>query len=185
VQTLPTEYGDFRLHLYRDAGGSDVHVAVVKGELGGGVVPTVRVHAVNPLRDLLHAKYQGRLGWNLQKSLKEIASAEAGVSVLLGQDYASADMVGHYEEFFGLRSRATEGSGSGMYRNIGTGSQILRDLGVRKIRLMTNNPAKYVAIEGFGLQIVERVPLEIAPSNTTRKYLEAKKKKLGHILELV
>jgi len=70
-------------------------------------------------------------------------------------------------------------------RDYGTGSQILRDLGVRKIRLMTNNPAKYVAIEGFGLEIVERVPLEIAPSNDTRKYLEAKKKKLGHILELV
>jgi len=70
-------------------------------------------------------------------------------------------------------------------RDYGTGSQILRDLGVRKIRLMTNNPAKYVAIEGFGLEIVERVPLEIAPTKATQKYLEAKKKKLGHILELV
>ncbi len=70
-------------------------------------------------------------------------------------------------------------------RDYGTGSQILRDLGVRKIRLLTNNPAKYVAIEGFGLQIVDRVPLEIAPSSTTQKYLETKKKKLGHILELV
>ena len=70
-------------------------------------------------------------------------------------------------------------------RDYGTGSQILRDLGVRKIRLLTNNPAKFVAIEGFGLQIVERVPLEIAPSQTTRRYLEAKKNKLGHILELV
>ena len=70
-------------------------------------------------------------------------------------------------------------------RDYGTGSQILRDLGVRKIRLMTNNPAKFVAIEGFGLEIVERVPLEIAPSQTTQKYLETKKKKLGHILELV
>jgi 3,4-dihydroxy 2-butanone 4-phosphate synthase / GTP cyclohydrolase II len=70
-------------------------------------------------------------------------------------------------------------------RDYGTGSQILRDLGVRKMRLMTNNPAKYVAIEGYGLQIVERIPLEIAPSEGTRKYLETKKKKLGHILELV
>ncbi|HEY0593903.1 MAG TPA: bifunctional 3,4-dihydroxy-2-butanone-4-phosphate synthase/GTP cyclohydrolase II, partial [Thermoanaerobaculia bacterium] len=67
----------------------------------------------------------------------------------------------------------------------GTGSQILRDLGVRKIRLMTNNPAKYVAIEGYGLEIVERIPLEIAPSQQTRRYLETKKNKLGHILELV
>jgi 3,4-dihydroxy 2-butanone 4-phosphate synthase/GTP cyclohydrolase II len=70
-------------------------------------------------------------------------------------------------------------------REYGTGSQILRDLGVTKIRLMTNNPAKYVAIEGYGLEIVERVPLEIAPSKETKRYLEAKKRKLGHILELV
>ncbi len=70
-------------------------------------------------------------------------------------------------------------------REYGTGSQILRDLGVKKMRLMTNNPAKYVAIEGFGLEIVDRVPLEIAPSSHTRRYLEAKKNKLGHILELV
>jgi len=70
-------------------------------------------------------------------------------------------------------------------RQIGLAGAILGALGHRRIRLMTNNPAKYVAIEGFGLEIVERVPLEIAPSKDTRKYLEAKKKKLGHILELV
>jgi 3,4-dihydroxy 2-butanone 4-phosphate synthase/GTP cyclohydrolase II len=159
VHPLPTEYGDFRLHLYRDAGGTDVHVALVKGNLDGDVVPTVRVHVVNPLRDLLHAKYQGRLGWNLQKSLKAIAGAEAGVIVMLGQDYASADMVGHIEEFFGLRSRNTEGSGSGMYRNIGTGSQILRDLGVTKMRLLSS-PMKFNALSGFGLEIVEYVTTE-------------------------
>jgi 3,4-dihydroxy 2-butanone 4-phosphate synthase/GTP cyclohydrolase II len=153
VRTLPTEYGDFRLHVYKDAAGTDVHVALVKGQLDGKVLPTVRVHAVNPLRDLLHAKYNGRLGWNLQKSLKEIAATEAGVIVMLGQDYASADMVGHIAEFFGSRPRS---EGSGMYRNIGTGSQILRDLGVTRMRLLSS-PMKFNALSGFGLEIVEYV----------------------------
>ncbi|HEX6591404.1 MAG TPA: bifunctional 3,4-dihydroxy-2-butanone-4-phosphate synthase/GTP cyclohydrolase II [Moraxellaceae bacterium] len=153
TRTLPTEYGDFQLHVYKDAAGSDVHVALTKGKLDGKVLPTVRVHAVNPLRDLMHAKYQGRLGWNLQKSLKEIAGSEAGAIVMLGQDYTSADMVGHIAEFFGARARS---EGSGMYRNIGTGSQILRDLGVTRMRLLSS-PMKFNALSGFGLEIVEYV----------------------------
>ena len=136
-----------------------MHVALVKGHLDGKVVPTVRVHVVNPLRDLLHAKYQGRLGWNLQKSLREIASADAGVIVMLGQDYSSSSVVSHIEEFFGTRPRGSEGSGSGMYRNIGTGSQILRDLGVTKMRLLSS-PMKFNAPSGFGLEIVEYVTPE-------------------------
>jgi len=70
-------------------------------------------------------------------------------------------------------------------RNYGVGCQILRDLGVRKMRLMTNNPSKYVAIDGYGLEIVERVPLEVHPTDRSRRYLEAKKNKMGHLLKLV
>jgi 3,4-dihydroxy 2-butanone 4-phosphate synthase/GTP cyclohydrolase II len=70
-------------------------------------------------------------------------------------------------------------------RNYGVGCQILRDVGVRKMRLMTNNPSKYVAIDGYGLEIVERVPLEVKPTERSRKYLEAKKNKMGHLLKLV
>ena len=70
-------------------------------------------------------------------------------------------------------------------RDYGIGCQILRDLGVRKIRLLTNNPSKYVAIDGYGLEIVERVPLEIPPTDGTRDYLTTKKAKMGHILKLV
>ncbi|MDP2229202.1 MAG: bifunctional 3,4-dihydroxy-2-butanone-4-phosphate synthase/GTP cyclohydrolase II [Moraxellaceae bacterium] len=158
TRTLPTEYGDFTLHAYREADGSDTHIALVKGNATPGVLPTVRVHAVNPLRDLLHARYNGRLGWNLQKSLKEIAAADFGIIVLLGQDYVSADMVGHIEEFFG-GPRVRNADGSGMYRNIGTGSQILRDLGVTKMRLLSS-PMKFNALSGFGLEIVEYVTTE-------------------------
>lgn len=157
VRTLPTEYGDFAMHVFRDAVGQDVHVALVKGEIAPEVVPLVRVHAVNPLRDLLHAKYNGRLGWNLQKSLQAIAAADVGVIVLLGHDYASADIVGHIEEFFGKRTRSAEHSG--MYQTIGTGSQILRNLGVRRMRLLSS-PMKFNALSGFGLEIVEYVTTE-------------------------
>jgi 3,4-dihydroxy 2-butanone 4-phosphate synthase/GTP cyclohydrolase II len=156
VRTLPTEYGDFNLHVYKDAAGTDVHVALVKGVLDGKVLPTVRVHVVNPLRDLMHAKYNGHLGWNLQKSLKEIAASEAGVIVLLGHDYAAADMTDHIAEFFGARTRTEN---SGMYRDIGTGSQILRDLGVTKMRLLST-PMKFNALSGFGLEIVEYITTE-------------------------
>jgi 3,4-dihydroxy 2-butanone 4-phosphate synthase/GTP cyclohydrolase II len=157
IKTLPTTYGEFKLHVYRDLGGSDVHVALVKGEITKDCVPTVRVHAVNPLRDLLHAEYQGRVGWNLQKSLAEVSTASVGIIILLGQDYASADMIGHIQEFFGERVRTSEHSG--MYQTIGTGSQILRSLGVSRMRLLSS-PMKFNALSGFGLEIVEYVTTE-------------------------
>lgn len=158
TRTLPTEYGDFTLHLYREDSAADTHVVLVKGKAATGVLPTVRVHAVNPLRDLLHARYQGRLGWNLQKSLKAISETEYGIIVMLGQDYSSADMAGHIEEFFG-GPRVRNADGSGIYRNIGTGSQILRDLGVSKMRLLSS-PMKFNALSGFDLEIVEYVTTE-------------------------
>ena len=70
-------------------------------------------------------------------------------------------------------------------RNYGVGCQILRDLGVRKMRLMTNNPSKYIALDGYGLEIVERLPLEVPPTDSTRAYLRTKREKLGHLLKLV
>lgn len=154
TRTLPTEFGDFQLHVYREANNDGVHIALVKGELGSGAVPTVRVHAVSPLRDLLHARYNGRLGWNMQRSLKAISEAESGVLVLLSQDYRAADMIEHIEGFFAERPRTAEASG--MYRTIGVGSQILRDLGVTKMRLLSS-PMKFNALSGFGLEIVEYI----------------------------
>ncbi|MES3040248.1 MAG: bifunctional 3,4-dihydroxy-2-butanone-4-phosphate synthase/GTP cyclohydrolase II [Pseudomonadota bacterium] len=157
-KTLPTEFGDFQLHVYREAGNDGVHVALVKGELAPGVVPTVRVHAVNPLRDLLHARYKGRLGWNLQKSLQAVSECDAGVVVLLGQDYKARDMVQHIEDFFATTPRAAAET-AGMYRTIGVGSQILRDLGVTQMRLLSS-PLKFNALSGFGLEIVEYITTE-------------------------
>lgn len=156
-QVLPTEYGDFKMRVYRENAGSLFHVALIKGEIKPDSVSTVRVHALSPLRDLLHAKFNGRLGWNLQKSLAEIGRSEAGVLVLLGQDYDAADIAAHLADFNASRPRATDGAG--MYRTIGTGSQILRDLGVSKMRLLSS-PMRFNALSGFGLEIVEYVATE-------------------------
>ncbi len=113
---LETEYGHFKLMTYQEHAGTETHLALVKGDVSRDT-PVVRVHALNPLRDLLHAKYQGRLGWNLQKSLAEIARHEAGVLVLLGQDFASEELVDHIQAFFNQRPRATV-DGAGMYRTM-------------------------------------------------------------------
>ncbi|MDO8329737.1 MAG: bifunctional 3,4-dihydroxy-2-butanone-4-phosphate synthase/GTP cyclohydrolase II [Fluviicoccus sp.] len=149
---LETEYGTFRLMTYQEHASTETHLALVKGDVANGT-PVVRVHALNPLRDLLHAKYQGRIGWNLQKSLAEIANHEAGVLVLLGQDFASEELVDHIQGFFSQRPRAAV-DGSGMYRTIGAGSQILRDLGITRMKLLSS-PMRFNALSGFGLEIVE------------------------------
>lgn len=154
---LTTAFGDFRMRVYREAGNDATHVALVRGELATCALPTVRVHAFNPMRDLLQASFHGRVGWSLNKSLSAVAEAEAGVVVLLGQDFASRDMHDQIEDFFANRIRTAESAG--MYRNIGVGSQILRDLGVRRMRLLSS-PLKFNALSGFGLEIVEYVATE-------------------------
>lgn len=153
---LHTEHGPFTMILFQDVAGDSVHVALVKGEIGADVVPTVRVHVVNPLRDLLHAEFQGRVGWNLQKSLAELGRQPSGVLVLIGQDYRSGDVLEQVDAFF--RQRPVAGD-SGVHRTIGTGSQILRDLGVQKMRLLSS-PMKFNALSGYGLEIVEYVTTE-------------------------
>jgi 3,4-dihydroxy 2-butanone 4-phosphate synthase/GTP cyclohydrolase II len=186
---LPTDFGEFRVHAYRSDITGEEHVALVKGTIDGEPV-LVRVHSSCLTGDVFHSS-RCDCGDQLEKALELIEREGRGVVLYLLQEGRGIGLVNKlraYELQDGgddtIEANAKLGFAPDI-RDYGTGSQILRDLGVRKIRLMTNNPAKYVAIEGFGLEIVERVPLEIAPSQTTRKYLEAKKKKLGHILELV
>ena len=187
---MPTEYGEFRVHAYRSDITGEEHVALVKGEIHEDDEVLVRVHSSCLTGDVFHSS-RCDCGEQLTRAFELVAQEGKGVILYLLQEGRGIGLINKlraYELQDGgddtIEANAKLGFAPDI-REYGTGSQILRDLGVRKIRLMTNNPAKYVAIEGFGLQIVERVPLEIAPSQTTRKYLEAKKKKLGHILELV
>ena len=187
---MPTEYGDFRVHGYTSDITGEEHVALVKGEIAEDDEVLVRVHSSCLTGDVFHSS-RCDCGEQLERAFELISKEGKGVILYLlqeGRGIGLFNKLKAYELQDGgddtIEANAKLGFAPDI-REYGTGSQILRDLGVRKIRLMTNNPAKYVAIEGFGLKIVERVPLEIAPSSTTRKYLEAKKKKLGHILELV
>ena len=187
---LPTDHGEFRVHAYKSDITGEEHVALVKGEISEDDEVLVRVHSSCLTGDVFHSS-RCDCGDQLERSFELIAAEGKGVILYLLQEGRGIGLINKlraYELQDGgddtIEANAKLGFAPDI-RNYGTGSQILRDLGVRKIRLMTNNPAKYVAIEGFGLEIVERVPLEIAPSQGTRKYLETKKKKLGHILELV
>jgi 3,4-dihydroxy 2-butanone 4-phosphate synthase/GTP cyclohydrolase II len=187
---LPTDYGDFRAHAYRSDITGEEHVALVMGEIREEDEVLVRVHSSCLTGDVFQST-RCDCGEQLDRAFELIAQEKKGVVLYLLQEGRGIGLVNKlkaYELQDGgddtIEANAKLGFAPDI-RDYGTGSQILRDLGVRKIRLLTNNPAKFVAIEGFGLEIVERVPLEIAPSSTTRKYLEAKKKKLGHILELV
>src|ERR1700694_1543940 len=187
---LPTPYGEFRVHAYKSDITGEEHVAMVMGEIAAGDQVLVRVHSSCLTGDVFHSA-RCDCGHQLERAFELIANEKKGVILYLLQEGRGIGLVNKLKAYElrdqghdTIEANAKVGFAPDI-RDYGTGSQILRDPGRAKIRLMTNNPAKYVAIEGFGLEIVERVPLEIAPSNDTRKYLEAKKKKLGHILELV
>jgi 3,4-dihydroxy 2-butanone 4-phosphate synthase/GTP cyclohydrolase II len=187
---LPTDYGDFRVFAYKSDITGEEHVALVKGEIQESDEVLVRVHSSCLTGDVFHSS-RCDCGDQLDRAFALIEKEGKGVVLYLLQEGRGIGLINKLRAYElqdqgadTIEANAKLGFAPDI-RDYGTGSQILRDLGVRKIRLMTNNPAKYVAIEGFGLEIIERVPLEIAPSLTTRKYLEAKKKKLGHILELV
>ncbi|MGA7616532.1 MAG: bifunctional 3,4-dihydroxy-2-butanone-4-phosphate synthase/GTP cyclohydrolase II [Thermoanaerobaculia bacterium] len=187
---LPTPYGEFRVHAYRSDVTGEEHLAIVMGEIREDDDILVRVHSSCLTGDVLQSS-RCDCGDQLHRAFELISQEKKGIVLYLLQEGRGIGMVNK------LRAYELQDEGDDTIeanrklgfapdiRDYGTGCQILRDLGVRRIRLMTNNPSKYVAIEGFGLEIVERIPLEIAPSAHTRRYLETKKNKLGHILELV
>jgi 3,4-dihydroxy 2-butanone 4-phosphate synthase/GTP cyclohydrolase II len=188
--TLPTHYGNFRVHAYRASVTGEEHVALVMGEIRPDDAVLVRVHSQCLTGDVF-GSVRCDCGAQLETALERIAAEKRGVLLYLLQEGRGIGLVNK------LRAYELQDDGADTVeanqklgfppdqRDYGVGAQILRDLGVRRMRLMTNNPSKYVALAGYGLEIVERVPLEVPPTDHTRKYLEAKKQKLGHLLRMV
>jgi 3,4-dihydroxy 2-butanone 4-phosphate synthase/GTP cyclohydrolase II len=154
---VDTEFGQFKLITYKDTLQEQIHLAFVLGDVSSSELPVVRVQAPDFLRDTLGLKKEGLQSWSIQKSLEKISQEGEGVLVVLGGTW-SVKLETRLSEFFRNTPAATQ-SASGAYLTVGTGSQILRDLGVTKMRLL-NAPMKFSALSGFDLEVVEFLPYE-------------------------
>jgi len=187
---LPTEFGDFRISAFESLVDKQTHVAMVYGEIGDGKNILVRVHSQCLTGDVLHS-VRCDCGAQLDAAMERIAAEGRGVLLYLhqqGRGIGLANKIRAYElqdEGFDT-VEANERLGlKADQRDYGVGVQILRDIGVRSMRLLSNNPRKLVGIEGYGLSVSEWLPLEIPASESTRRYLKTKKEKLGHKLSSV
>src|SRR5262245_46433867 len=185
---LPTEFGDFQVHVFENRLDKQEHVALVRGDISSGLDVLVRVHSSCLTGDVLHS-IRCDCGAQLGVAMQRIGAEGRGVLLYLNQEgrgIGLANKIRAYElQDEGLDTvEANEKLGfKPDQRDYGIGAQILRDLGVRTMRLLTNNPRKFVGLEGYGLSVVESLPLEVSPATEfTRKYLKTKKDKLGHKL---
>ena len=188
--SLPTAYGDFRVMAYESVLDRETHVALIRGDIGNGEQVMVRVHSRCLTGDVFHSA-RCDCGPQLDAAMQRIAEEGRGVLLYLNQEgrgIGLANKIRAYElQDQGFDTvEANERLGfKADQRDYGIGVQILRDLGVRSMRLLSNNPRKLVGIEGYHLSVAEWIPLEIPPSEHTLRYLKAKKEKLGHKLTAV
>jgi len=187
---LPTEYGAFHLFAYENQIDNQAHVALVRGDIGDGKDVLVRVHSKCLTGDVFHSA-RCDCGPQLDAALSRIADEGRGVLLYLNQEGRGIGLVNKIRAYAlqdqGLDTvEANERLGfKADQRDYGIGAQILSDLGVKTMRLLTNNPRKFVGLQGYGLSVSEAVPLEIPASDHTRRYLKTKKDKLGHKLSSV
>jgi len=187
---LPTQHGAFKIFAYASQLDSETHVALVRGEIGDGRDVLVRVHSKCLTGDVFHSA-RCDCGAQLETAMGRIAEEGRGVLLYLNQEgrgIGLANKIRAYElQDQGLDTvEANERLGfKPDQRDYGIGAQILSDLGVKTMRLLTNNPRKFVGLQGYGLAVSEPVALEIPANESTRKYLKAKKDKLGHRLSSV
>ena len=184
---LPTEYGEFRLHAFENQIDNQTHVALVCGDVGDGRDILVRVHSQCLTGDVLRST-RCDCGAQRDKAMRRIATEGRGILLYLNQEGRGIGLANKVRAY-GLQDEgldtveANERLGfKPDQRDYGIGVQILRKLGVRSMRLLSNNPRKLVAIEGYGLSVTKWLPLEIPASATTLRYLTTKRNKLGHVL---
>ena len=184
---LPTEFGVFRVYAFENQIDHHTHVALVCGEIGNGKDILVRVHSQCLTGDVFHSA-RCDCGAQLEVAMERIAAEGRGILLYLSQEgrgIGLANKIRAYElqdEGFDTVEANERLGFKADQRDYGMGVQILRELGVRSMRLMSNNPRKLVGIEGYGLSVSEWLPIEIAPSEGTHRYLKTKKDKLGHKL---
>ena len=187
VVNLPTNYGDFQLHLYRSKIDDVHHLALVKGTISPDEPTLVRVHSECLTGDVFSSQ-RCDCGDQLQAALQHIDEAGSGVLVYMRQEGRGIGLAAKIHAYKlqeqGLDTvEANEKLGFPVdLREYGTGAQILVDLGVRHIRLLTNNPKKVVGLEGYGLNIVEQLPIKAEANPHNARYLETKREKMGHLL---
>jgi len=188
--TLPTAFGgDFKFVVYENDVDDFKHVALVKGEIGPEDAVLVRVHSECMTGDVF-GSMRCDCGDQLHAAMEMIHEAGKGVIVYMHQEGRGIGLVNKVKAYE-LQEHGRDTVEANLelgfkedLRDYGIGAQILVDLGVRKIRLLTNNPKKVVGLEGYGMTIVERVPIEIKPNEANLRYLRTKKEKMGHILKV-
>jgi 3,4-dihydroxy 2-butanone 4-phosphate synthase/GTP cyclohydrolase II len=184
---LPTDYGDFDLYLYRSKLDDQHHLALVHGDVAGRDKVLVRVHSECLTGDVFGSR-RCDCGSQLHQAMRQVAAAGRGVIVYMRQEGRGIGLAPKIKAYK-LQEQgydtveANEKLGFEMdLREYGIGAQILVDLGLKNIRLLTNNPKKIVGLEGYGLKIVEQLPIRVKPNPHNERYLKAKREKMGHLL---
>ena len=184
---LPTPHGEFQMVVYESDLDGQAHVALVLGDVRQPPV-LVRVHSQCLTGDVF-GSLRCDCGPQLRRAMEQIADAGRGVILYINQEGRGIGLANKLKAY-ALQEQGLDtveanlalGFGPDL-RDYGIGAQILVDLGLKDLRLLTNNPRKIVGLEGYGLRVVERVPIEVAPRPENAKYLEAKRDKLGHLLD--
>lgn len=186
---LPTQYGEFTAVAYESLLDKKGHIALIKGELTNIEAPLVRVHSECLTGDVFHS-LRCDCGEQVARALEMIEKEGAGVLLYMRQEGRGIGLLNKIKAYkLQDQGKDTVEANEALgfppdLRDYGIGAQILVDLGLKKIRLLTNNPRKIAGLEGYGLQVVDRVPIEICPNENNHFYLHTKKNKLGHLLNI-